>query len=95
MSENTPDKQVACSGKECSHCPLDAHEPKGGEIEGGRLAIAAVAVFLMPLALAIGGGVLSDALGWLPAAGAGIGACTGVIVAAVMRNRLFAERKKA
>ncbi|MFP3938006.1 MAG: hypothetical protein ACLFVW_06655 [Phycisphaerae bacterium] len=95
MVQESPDNKSACTGKECSHCPLDSHEPRPGEIAGGRLALAAVAVFLMPLALAIGGGVLSAALGWIPAAGAGLGACTGVIIAAAMRNRLFAAREKA
>ncbi|MGC9453943.1 MAG: hypothetical protein ACP5HU_03685 [Phycisphaerae bacterium] len=95
MVDESPDNKAVCTGRECSHCPLDGHEPKAGEIAGGRLALAAVAVFLLPLALAIGGGVVAQAANWIPAAGAGIGACVGVIIAAALRNRLFAVREKA
>lgn len=89
MSEKASEEKHVCTGKECSNCPLDGAEPPEGQLRGGRLALAAMIVFLLPLSLAIAGGLLAGALGWISAAGAAIGAAAGVAGALAVRGRLF------
>ncbi len=89
MSEEAPENKQVCIGKDCSNCPLDDAEPSEGQLRGGRLVLAAAIVFLLPLSLAIAGGVLAGALGWISAAGAAIGAAAGVLLALAARGRLF------
>lgn len=93
MSEETPHKQPSCTGKECSQCPLKAAESGEGQLVGGRMAMAAAVVFLLPLSLAIAGGLLAGAFGWTSAGGAGIGAVVGLIIAIPVGHRLFGTGK--
>jgi hypothetical protein len=95
MSENA----VGCGREDCSHCPSHSdegrREPTQGTVSGGRLALAAVVIFLLPLGLAIAGGLVADALGSVAALGAVVGALAGVAIAVAARRVVLPVGKEA
>ncbi|MFH1568377.1 MAG: hypothetical protein ABIL09_10320 [Gemmatimonadota bacterium] len=69
---------------DCSRCPVEGTPPPAGTYRGGRLAAAAAAFFLGPLALAVGGAVLAGPEQTNQFAGGLAGLAAGLALAAFL-----------
>ncbi len=65
-------------GGDCACCPQAALVPEGG-LEGGRLVLLALALFLFPLLAALAGALLAGKGGWAQLAG-GAGGFLGSVL---------------
>ncbi len=81
----------SCCGGECGHCH-DTPEPDPLALSGWRLTVSSLAVFVLPLLLAIAGGLIGHAL--LPdvehsGSAASVVGLLGGVVAAVAVGRML------